>query len=62
MLKKSSLLFCTCGKLSSRDGKWNTPSLSLEQFIAFCLRQSISVAEFRKVTCPDCVMLGADAA
>ena len=61
-VKKSCILFCDCGKLSSRDGKWHTPSLSLEQFIAFCLRQRISIAEFRKITCPACVTLGAEAA
>jgi len=54
---KSCALFCDCGAIN-KDGRWEQVNLSITAFLADFIYRQTKLLEMRRITCPNCVLLG----
>src|ERR1043166_7103529 len=57
---KRAALYCRCGRVSFRDGKWKKPRVSLKRLLDWCVEHNVKHFEMRLITCPECIVLGAE--
>jgi hypothetical protein len=56
---KSCVLFCDCGAIN-KNGKWEQVELSVTAFLADFIYRQTKLLELRRITCPNCIHLGAE--
>jgi hypothetical protein len=57
-VSKRAALYCRCGRVSWKDGKWKKPRVSLQRLLNWMIEHNVKHFEFRLITCPQCIVIG----